>query len=123
MFINPIIILILASLAQNIWSIPIIPTKEHGCIIEHDGQKLNEGDSIDITGKFYKVEDCQLQRAYHACGTDIIYIINLVCQAIEQQNIIPSKKRISRFVQQKLLTEACCQNLCTVSEMTRYCPQ
>jgi len=123
MFIKLLRIFILILLAQNIWSLKTIRSKEDNCVVKHNGQKLNEGDIIDIKGKFYKVEDCELHRAYHACGTHIIFIINIVCQAIEQHKLTPAKKRFTRFVQQKLLTEACCQNLCTVSEMTRYCPQ
>jgi len=122
MFINPILFFLLIILAPNITSKAITSSKEDNCAVEHNGQKLNEGDSIDINGKYYKVEDCGLHRAYHACGTHIIFIINIVCQAVEQNRITPSQKRYSRFAQQKLLTEACCQNLCTVSEMTRYCP-
>jgi hypothetical protein len=123
MFINPLRIFIFTLLAQNIWSLKTIRSKDDNCVVKHNGQILTEGDVIDVKGKFYKVEDCGLHRAYHACGTHIIFIINIVCQAIEQHKLTPTKKRFTRFVQQKLLTEACCQNLCTVSEMTRYCPQ
>ena len=122
MLINPIRIVLLIILTPHIASKAITASKDENCVVEHNGQKLSEGDSIDIKGKFYKVEDCALHRAYHACGTHIIFIINIVCQAVEQHRLNPNKKRYSRFAQQKLLTEACCQNLCTVSEMTRYCP-
>lgn len=123
MFIKPILLFIFTVFVLNVRSKTIPSIKEANCIVEHNGQKLHEGDIIDITGKYYKVEDCGLHRAYHACGTHIIFIINIVCQAVEQHRTAPpSEKRFTRFAQQKLLTEACCQNLCTVSEMTRYCP-
>jgi hypothetical protein len=122
-FNNSIIFFIFILLAQNISSETNIPSQDDKCVIEHNGEKLNEGDIVDIQNKIYKVEDCQLHRAYHVCGTHIIFIINIVCEAIEQYQIMSSKTRFTRFVQQKLLTEACCQNLCTVSEMTRYCPR
>lgn len=121
--INSIIFLILILFIQNITSkTTTIRSKEENCVVKHNGQTLKEGDIIDNNKKFYKVEDCGLHRAYHACGTHIIMILNIVCGAIEKHKTISYKKRATRFVQQKLLTEACCLSLCTVSEMTRYCP-
>jgi hypothetical protein len=122
MLINTIILFILTLSAHTTYGKTITPASQENCAVEHAGQKLTEGDSVDIDGKLYKVEDCELHRAYHACGTHILVIINIVCQAVEQHKIIPPKIRLRRFSKQKLLTEACCQHLCTVSEMTRYCP-
>ncbi len=122
MLINTIIIFILVLLAQTTWGKMTTPSPRENCTVDHDGHKLTEGDSIDLDGKLYKVEDCELHRAYHACGTHILFIINIVCHALEKHKIIPHKKRFPRFIKQKLLTEACCQHVCTVSEMTRYCP-
>ncbi|CAF1595079.1 unnamed protein product [Rotaria magnacalcarata] len=122
MFINTIIFIVLTLLTQSAWSKFDVPSSKPNCSVQHNGQKLSEGDNIDVHGKFYKVEDCELHRAYHACGTHVLFIINIVCQALEKHKINASKQRFSRFVKQKLLTEACCQSLCTISEMTRYCP-
>lgn len=123
MFVNTIIIVVLTLLVQNTSSKTVIPSSsKQNCTVQHSGQQLNEGDVVDVRGKLYKVEECELHRAYHACGTHILFIINIVCQAVEKQKMNPAKQRFSRFVKQKLLTEACCQSLCTVSEMTRYCP-
>ena len=91
-------------------------------MVKYGKRSLKEGQQILIHKKLYKVEDCELHRAYHACGTHILFIINIVCHALEQHKIVPHKNRLPRFSKQKLLTEACCQHLCTVSEMTRYCP-
>jgi len=114
---------LLLIIIETIWSKSInLYQRQTTCVIDYNGQKLLEGDAIEINGKFYKVEDCALHRAYHACGTQIIYIVNLVCQAVEQNKLKSHRTRFTRFAQQKLLTEACCQSLCTVSEMTRYCP-
>lgn len=122
MFVNKILFVILSLLIQNTWCKTDVLSSKENCSVEHNGQKLTEGDVIDVQRKLYKVEDCELHRAFHACGTDILYIINIVCQAVEQHKITSSKQRYTRFVKQKLLTEACCQSFCTVSEMTRYCP-
>lgn len=89
----------------------------------HDGHLLKEGESIEIRGKLYKMEDCALHRAYHACGTYLLQMVSIACEVVghqkqKNQNI----NRFRRFLQRKLLTEACCETLCTVSEMTRYCP-
>ncbi len=122
MFINTIIFIILVLLAQIVWSTSVVTSLKGTCPVEYGGEKLQEGDIINIKGKLYKVEDCELHRAYHACGTHILIMINIVCQAVEQEKKIAVNKRFPRFVKQKLLTEACCQSLCTISEMTRYCP-
>lgn len=120
---NYFLIFLFSSLVSIVISKAIISKKETNCFVEHNGQKLHEGDSVEINSKFYKVEDCALHRAFNACGPHIIYIVNIVCQAVEQhRSSSAGKNRVTRFAQQKLLTEACCQNLCTVSEMTRYCP-
>src|SRR4051812_19285158 len=110
MLINSIIFFILILFTQHVSSKTIISYKNNKCMIKHNGQMLDEGDSTDINGKLYKVEDCGLQRAFHVCGTQLMFIINIVCQTVEE------KTRVTRFVQQKLLTEACCQSLCTISE-------
>lgn len=122
LIINLITIFLLILFTQNISSKTTIRSKDENCVVKHNGQNLREGDIVDNNKKFYKVEDCALHRAYHACGTHIIMILNIVCGAIEKHKTYLHKKRYSRFAEQKLLTEACCLSLCTVSEMTRYCP-
>ena len=92
------------------------------CQLNHEGKVLNEGESVEINGKIYKVEDCVLNRAYHACGTHLFYVLNIVCQALEQNPATKQQKRSNKFLRPKPLTEACCSNLCTVAEMARYCP-
>jgi hypothetical protein len=93
------------------------------CTVKHGEESLKEGDGIMIDTKLYKVEGCRLQRAYHVCSTDLWFVVNFVCEAIELYK--PKKSslhRLRRFSQEKLLSEACCQSTCTVHEMTRYCP-
>lgn len=96
------------------------PSTSGECSLKHGFRSLKEGEKITIQDKLYKVEDCQLQRAYQTCGTHLWFMINIVCEAIDKQK--PRKQRKRRFVEEKLLSDACCDHACTVNEMTRYCP-
>jgi hypothetical protein len=101
----------------------LLPSSNSSCTTKHGEWLLSEGEKVTIQGKFYKVEDCQLQRTYQTCGTHLWFMINIVCEAVgplRDRETIESRAR--RFVEQKLLSEACCENACTVTEMTRYCP-
>ncbi|CAF2589319.1 unnamed protein product [Rotaria sp. Silwood2] len=103
---------------ENVVSMP-----NENCTVKYGRRLLKEGTEISINRKLYKVEDCQLQRAYQTCGPHLWHIINIVCDAIDQhkrKNQLSS--RIRRFAQEKLLSDACCLSSCTVAEMTRYCP-
>lgn len=91
------------------------------CTVKHKDRDLKEGEEITIDHRLYRVEECRLQRAYQTCGTHLWFVLNIVCQAIEQQKT-KVNNRFRRFVRQKLLSEACCENPCTVAEMSRYCP-
>jgi hypothetical protein len=102
----------------------LIPSlNENNCALEHGNRLLNEGEKLMVNGKLYKVEDCHLQRAYQTCGTHLWFMINIVCGAIDvQKQKTKYDNRVRRFAQETLLTDACCDNSCTVAEMTRYCP-
>ncbi|CAF3760910.1 unnamed protein product [Rotaria socialis] len=107
---------------ENVSSRSISSSINVNCTYNHDGRHLKEGESIEIKGKLYKIEDCDLHRAYHACGTYLLQMVSIACEAVEQQKTNKvDKKRFRRFLQRKLLTDACCHTLCTVAEMTRYC--
>ncbi|CAF1008662.1 unnamed protein product [Didymodactylos carnosus] len=107
------------------------------CTIEYNDQMLKEDEIIDINSKFYKVEECQLSRAYHACGPNIFHMLKIVCSIAEQfiKKRTPSTNDhrndrsssslglLASNTRPKLITESCCQNLCTIPEMTRYCPR
>jgi len=124
MFISGVLFLMLLIFTQidangNITSTDLNKT----CSLKYGRRLLKEDDTIIIQTKIYKVENCRLQRAYHTCGTDLWFMINIVCGAIEsdkEENIF--NLRLRRFTRQKLLVEACCLSACTVREMTRYCP-
>ena len=109
---------------QSVWSRSISPNGNVSCSMDYDGQALKEGQSVEIKGKLYKMEECGLQRAYHACGSYLMQMVSIACELIgHQKQKKTSSNRVPRFVPRKLLTEACCETLCTVAEMTRYCPQ
>ena len=115
----------------------VLPSK---CMVEHEERFYREGEAVMVGKKIYKVEDCQLQRAYQACGAPLWYMINVVCQNVEKQKSRTSalsasttttatpitaagvKYRFRRFLRETLLTDSCCERPCTISEMTRYCP-
>ncbi|CAF1655477.1 unnamed protein product [Rotaria magnacalcarata] len=99
------------------------PSTDGNCTIKFGKRLLREGDEISINRKLYKVEDCQLKRAYQTCGPHLWYAISIVCKGID----LPEGKsnamaRIRKFTEEKLLSDACCLTACTVSEMSRYCP-
>ena len=123
MFFNIFSLTLLVLFNGNVWSRTIVSPGNVTCILNYDKHILKEGESLEIKGKLYKMEDCALQRAYHACGSYLLQMVSIACEILDQQkqkNL--NKNRIRRFVPRKLLTEACCETLCTVAEMTRYCP-
>jgi hypothetical protein len=91
--------------------------------------ELTEGEIIQIKGKWYKVEDCRLNRAYVAsCGSKLFrQMRNVVCSYVEQHHY---GKKISKRRQttddlinviDRSYYGLCCKSACTVSELARYC--
>ena len=76
---------------------------------------------MEVKGKIFKVEQCALRRAFNACGKHLLGMINIVCGSLQRDEQKRKQVRARRSARPKLLTEACCESLCTVSEMTRYC--
>ncbi len=102
---------------------PIIRSSNTTCEVNHGGRVFKEGDDVTINRKLFKVEDCRLQRAYQACGTHLWFMLNIVCEAVQaQKSKNDPASRFRRFAQEELYSEACCLKICTVTEMTRYCP-
>lgn len=119
------LLLFLFSTNENVLSRTITTAGQNlTCTLNYDGHLLQESQSIEIKGKLFKVEDCVLQRAYHACGSYLLQMVSIACEILDQQKQkkLNHNLRLKRFVPRKLLTEACCETLCTVTEMTRYCP-
>ena len=108
------------------------------CVVEYDGKYLTENSVLQLRKKLYRVENCLLERVFHACGPNLLLMLNVVCRVVEQQQTttpltdirrqtIPvSTSLIHRIYPRanktpRVITESCCENLCTISELTRYC--
>ncbi|CAF1575822.1 unnamed protein product [Rotaria magnacalcarata] len=117
------------------------------CLVEYDGRFLTENSVIQIRKKLYRVENCLLERVFHACGPNLLLMLNIVCRAaekhqksttttattaiafvpnIQQKKMPPStlffhRKYSQLFRSPRVITESCCENLCTITELTRYC--
>jgi hypothetical protein len=112
------------------------------CIVEYDDQYLTENSVVQLRKKLYRVENCLLERVFHACGPNLLLMLNVVCRVVEQQQtttttttpmtdlrrqtIPESTSFLHRIYPRadktpRVITESCCENLCTISELTRYC--
>ena len=110
------------------------------CLVEYDEQFLSENSVVQIRRKLYRVEECLLERVFHACGPNLLLMLNVVCRVVEkhQSTTVPfldtrrqtvptpvlyNNRRIRPRANKtpRVITESCCENLCTISELTRYC--
>jgi hypothetical protein len=104
------------------------------CMVEvsDEDEKLNilsEGEIVEIKNKWFKVEDCRLNRAYLvSCGSKLFHQMReLVCSYVEQHY---GKKVIKRRQTEDNLIDVidtsfygvCCRSACTVTEFVQYCP-
>jgi len=90
---------------------------------------ISEGEIIKIKDKWFKVEDCQLNRAYVAsCGSKLFrQMRDVVCSYVEEHY---GKKILKRRQTTDDLIEildtsyygVCCKSACTISELVQYCP-
>jgi len=99
-----------------------LSTSVSNCTFKYGDRILSESETIKIGKKIYKVENCRLERAYQTCRQTLWHMLYVVCSAIDDRKKTLFSQRQRRFVVEKLLTEACCQQACTVSEMTGFCP-
>jgi hypothetical protein len=109
--------------------------KNDKCFVEYDGQLLGENTVIKIRRKTFRVEGCVLERVYHACGPSLLLMLGVVCRVVEQQKASIGLVNLKREATnpsihyldsttnriKRVITESCCENLCSVSELTRYC--
>lgn len=118
--------------------------RDEQCVVEYDGQYLTENSVLQIRKKLYRVENCLLERVFHACGPNLLLMLNVVCRVVEQQQLstttaIPGTNhgqstnpspsfdllqhdfRRANKKTPRVITESCCENLCTISELSRYC--
>ena len=113
------------------------------CFVEYDGRLATENSLLQIRRKLYRVEGCLLERVFHACGPNLLLMLNAVCRVVEKHQMItttttttqsitvgpsrsrvfPSSRRLNPRADKtpRVITESCCENLCTLSELTRYC--
>ncbi len=96
------------------------------------GEKSNtitEGEIVKIQDKWFKLEDCRLNRAYVAsCGSKLFrQMRDLVCSYVEQNYAKKMLKR--RQTEDELINlmdrsyyGVCCTSACTISEFIHYCP-
>ncbi|CAF0746883.1 unnamed protein product [Adineta ricciae] len=103
------------------------------CTVEVNGQgesvqMLTEGEIIQLKNKWFKVEDCQLNRAYVAeCGSKLFHKMReLVCSYATEHSTKKVLKR--RQINAELIKSLdqiyyglCCKTACTVSELLKYC--
>jgi hypothetical protein len=111
--------------------------KNGKCFVEYDGQLLAETSVIKIRRKIFRVEECLLERVYQTCGPNLLLMLSVVCRVVEQHktsNVVLNLKRETSlsFVEhaestedrvKRVITESCCENLCSVAELSRYCHQ
>ncbi|CAF1110760.1 unnamed protein product [Rotaria sp. Silwood1] len=109
--------------------------KDGQCAINYDGQIFIEGDLMKIRKKQFRIENCLLERVYHACGPKLLLMLSVVCRVVEHNKVsdeILNLKRETNFEfihhrdsiidrEKRVIAESCCENHCTVSELTRYC--
>ncbi len=116
--------------------------RDDQCIVEYDGQYLTENSILQIRKKLYRVENCLLERVFHACGPNLLLMLNVVCRVVEQHQTTTPITTLRRsttpspppptdeYFHQlygranktpRVITESCCENLCTISELSRYC--
>lgn len=89
---------------------------------------LTEGEIVRIKDKWFKVENCRLNRAYMAsCGSKLWYqILDFICVITGQQE---QRKIYKRDLSDDDLINAidrsyfdvCCRNACTVAELLQHC--
>ena len=109
--------------------------KQDQCFVEYAGQLLAEMSVLKIRKKIFRVEDCLLERVYQTCGPNLLLMLSVVCRVVEQHktsNVFSNFKRetslssIEHFDSiedrtKRVITESCCENLCSITELTRYC--
>ena len=101
------------------------------CFVDYEGKLFAEQQVMRIGKKMYRVEDCLFERVFHACGSHLLYILNIVCRLAEQPASVRAvsfntKRDTAAFDENgkqapRIISESCCDNLCNISELTRYC--
>ena len=105
------------------------------CYVQFNDRLIPENGTVQVRRKYYRVENCQLERVFHACGPNLLLMLSVVCRVVDQHISGNSASRLTRAVESSMshssyyeanrsasmITESCCENLCSVAELTRYC--
>ncbi|CAF1211239.1 unnamed protein product, partial [Didymodactylos carnosus] len=94
------------------------------CRVQYKNQTMIEDETIQINGKYYKVEQCQLIRAFQTCSTKhLLNMLKIVCTRANRPSSTTTINRYRRFLVSfdKTLLDVCCYRSCTVTEITHYC--
>jgi hypothetical protein len=89
---------------------------------------LTEGELIKIKNKWFKVEECRLNRAYPvSCGSKLYYQLrDLACSFIEESydNKVRVRRQTDALINllDKSYYNDCCESACTISDFLQYCP-
>jgi hypothetical protein len=90
---------------------------------------MTEGEIIQIKDKWFKVEDCRLNRAYIvSCGSRLFHQMHdFVCSFIQQhykKKILKRRQTDDELINliDKSYYDVCCESACTISELIHYCP-
>lgn len=92
--------------------------------------RLTEGEIVPIQRKWYKVEDCRLNRAYvTTCGSALFYhMLDVICPYVNDHSYGTKSLFKRRQVNDDLVSVldksyygVCCQSACTITELARYC--
>lgn len=104
------------------------------CTVEiNDGEPthsyLTEGEIVVLKDKWFKVENCRLNRAYMApCGSRLFHqMVDFVCAFTGQHSEQKIYKRDLSHedlisIIDKTYFDLCCRSACTVAELLQYCP-
>ncbi|CAF1431953.1 unnamed protein product [Rotaria magnacalcarata] len=117
---------------KSVGAIYIQRISDHGlCSIQLKDQSktLSEGEIIKIKNKWFKVEECRLNRAYPvSCRSKLFYRLrDLACSLAEHaHNNNMHEKRQTKEDPMEILDQSyynfCCESACTVSEFLQSCP-
>lgn len=121
MFLSIVFVIQFSLLPLTTAARPHFPIFIGNCMYQYKNQTFNEGETIRTAHKIYKIEQCRLERAYQTCNKTLWHMLYVVCTAINKKNKPISSQRYKRSPQGKLLTEACCEQACTVSSISGFC--
>ena len=120
--------------AQQWKFIPSCPTGHRldQCRVEVNGhQWLDESQLIQVKNRWFKVEDCRLNRAYAVtCGSKLFDRLRFIACSIMDQ--IVDAPTIGRRWRRNTQIDAarlepskenlCCEKACTMADLVQYCP-